>query len=778
MRKFLFVQLGSPSAPNSDSLRTYLKEFLGDPRVVDSPSPWIWSLILNLFILPFRPKKSAKLYSRIWDGKKFPLIKNSEDFLTKIKTFGLDSDLCYLLSSPRLDSYFLSKNPMDYLKHHWVIVPLFPQFCEATTLSVYDQLHKSLSKLSVIPSFEFLPYFYQANCFIQAVCNNIKEAIKKHQLSAIIVSFHGIPLRRVLFKKDPYYDQCIQTFNLIQKEILQSNNYQNIIFKIGFQSRFGSEEWIGPYLEDVVKSLPNEKIGICTPSFVADCLETLDEIGHELKHSYPNTFLIPSLNDQTFWCQEFASYLKSNDFLLEKEKGMFPMTLSENELPKLKSPPLTANAKNVIKIMFLTLFLDLVGFSIIFPLFPSMAKFYLENDTNNIFLNGIFSFITNNFAQTGISHIVLFGGILGALYSLLQFLAAPFWGSLSDKIGRRPVLLISLFFLIISYAVWFFAQSFSLLILARIIGGLMAGNISTATAVVADVTPKENRSKGMAFVGLAFALGFILGPALGGLSSKIQIGTLFPELISVGVNPFSACALLACLLSIFNFFWILLKFPETLSEENKNKASGKENFRSSNPILLFKPLPYKGVNLTNFGHFLFLLAFSGMEFTLTFLASERLGFNSLNNAYMFIFIGVTLAIVQGGFVRRKAHLIGEKKLTLYGLLLLIPGLLAIGFADNILVLYFGLFFLALGAGIIIPCLTSLVSLLTPAQHQGQAIGIFRSLGALSRVIGPIIASLIYYKWGSSYPYFLGSIFILIPFFIINKLPKDPIHVEE
>ena len=159
-----------------------------------------------------------------------------------------------------------------------------------------------------------------------------------------------------------------------------------------------------------------------------------------------------------------------------------------------------------------------------------------------------------------------------------------------------------------------------------------------------------------------------------------------------------------------------------------------------------------------------------MEFTLTFLAAERLGYSSMDNAYMFIFIGFIIALVQGGVVRRKAHSVGERKMALMGLISIIPGLLLIAYAQSSFLIYGGLFFLAVGSSMAIPCLTSLVSLYTPVENQGQSIGVFRSLGALSRVIGPIAASLIYWKYNSAMPYLVGSAFLIIPILMTAKLP--------
>jgi len=366
------------------------------------------------------------------------------------------------------------------------------------------------------------------------------------------------------------------------------------------------------------------------------------------------------------------------------------------------------------------------------------------------------------------STVVLFGGLLGALYSLLQFIAAPLWGGISDRIGRRPVLLISVFGLFISYVIWFFSGSFTLLIIARLVGGLMSGNLSIASAVVSDITDSKNRSKGMAVIGIAFALGFILGPAMGGILSMVNLAEKYPSLAAYGVNPFSAPALLAAILSFVNFFMIFKTFPETL----KKGADTGHYKRSLNILALFKPLPDRQVNMTNLSYFFFITFFSGMEFTLTFLAVERLGYTSMDNAYMFIYIGLIIGLVQGGYVRRKAHQVGERKMAFHGLLALAPGLVILAIADATWMLYGGLFFLSLGSAMVIPCLTSLVSLYSPAGMQGQSLGIFRSLGALGRVAGPIYASLMYWRYGAVVTYIFGAVAVMIPAFMVKTL-KDP-----
>lgn len=786
--KILLVQLGSPRDPSVASVRKFLREFLGDPRVVDI-NPLLWKIILNFFVLPFRPKKSAEAYRRIWNGKEFPLISYTRELTLKMQSLNevaeIDFDYAFLVSSPRIGDVlekWVGELTEGVAADDLWVVPMFPQYSESTVASSIDVLGGELRKLVNLPHLHFLSHFHRSFAFINGSARLINAQLaackqKNEVVDALVFSFHGIPKRRVIYKRDPYFQDCYETFTLINRQL---ENIGSDDLHMTFQSRFGSEEWLTPYTDKYVMDLikkGKKNILVYCPSFVADCLETIDEIGNELadearEHGGKIT-LVSCLNTDDQWALDFKNYLQSVvggqrrevEYQLKREDYM------EMKEQKMISPPLTEEAKSSLKIVFLTLFLDLVSFSIIFPIFPALAKYYLTVDGDNVFLQAIFSTITS-WSQTGgvenFNSIVLFGGALGALYSFLQFLAAPLWGALSDRIGRRPVLLISVFGLFLSYLIWFFSGNFTLILLARLIGGIMGGNISTATAVVADITPKESRSKGMAIIGIAFALGFIFGPALGGILSMVDLTTYFPALAQYGVNPFSMLALFACALSLFNVFYLYYKFKETLPQEKRGRHIST---RTSNIFTLFRPLPYPGINGANIGHFLFLMAFSGMEFTLTFLAVERLEYSSLDNGMMFIFIGVLIALVQGGYVRRKAALIGEQKMALQGLVLLIPGLMCISVASNSYLLYLGLFFLAIGSSMAIPCLTSLVSLYSPVAEQGRSIGIFRSLGALARVVGPVVASILYWRYGSKVPYIIGALFLILPIIIVLKLPK-------
>ncbi len=782
--KIVIGQLGSPKSTKTSDVRSYLREFLGDPRVVDI-NPLLWKIILNLFVLPFRPKKSAQAYARIYDGESFPLITITEDFAEKL-SHELDPRLelnhCFLLSEPRAGSIFAEWNEESEFERATkvVVLPQFPQYSEATIASVFDVLAKGLEKQVNIPSIDLVHCYHKSKAFIDNSVRLINDQLKESPVDEFVISFHGIPLRRVLQKKDIYYTHCFETFLLIRERVDVDKDKVHFTF----QSRFGSEQWLGPATDDYCVDLVekgSKRLGIYAPSFVVDCLETTDELGTELREEVEEVggslICVPCLNTDEKWIKDYAHFV--NTYALEsKEKidALFYEVKEEDvmaEIPeqKQKSPPLSGVQKSVLKMMFLTLFMDLIGFSIIFPLFPSLAKYYTELDPDNYFLNLIFGGISNLTSYSGgvnVNAIVLFGGALGALYSLLQFIAAPIWGALSDKFGRKPILLVSVFGLFISYVLWFFSGSFTTLVIARIIGGIMGGNISTASAVVADVTDKKTRSKGMAFIGIAFAFGFILGPALGGIFSSVNLMNYFPSLVPYGLNPFSLPALIAAVLSFINLFYIAFKFKETHPKENRGSGDIE---RTANPLRLFQPLPYKGVNLTNFAYFLFISAFSGMEFTLTFLAVEKLSFSSMDNAYMFIFIGFIIALVQGGYVRRKAVLVGEAKMALQGLTFLIPGLVIIGLIQNTFMLYIGLFFLAAGSAMAIPTITSLVSLFTPSEEQGRSLGIFRSLGALGRVVGPIIASILYWRLGASMPYFLGAASMIMPILILMKIKK-------
>jgi len=431
---------------------------------------------------------------------------------------------------------------------------------------------------------------------------------------------------------------------------------------------------------------------------------------------------------------------------------------NESEQPQSDSKPLS------LGVIFFTIFIDLVGFSIIFPLFPAILEHYGQSGLLHSLTVSLDEFSEATGAGDRFTP-VLFGGILGSLYAILQFFFAPIWGSLSDRKGRRTILLITTLGVFASYILWGFAGSFLALVLARFVGGCMAGNISVATAAVADVTTKENRSKGMGMVGAAFGLGFIIGPAMGGFFSQFNLLESNPDWAAYGINPFSVVAFVAAGLALLNFLWVRSRFKETLPAESRNPAE------SRGPIArLTQKLPPE-IGKTNLTYFVFMFAFAGMEFTLTFLGADRFGFTATQNAWMMVFVGFVLVLVQGGLVRRLAPKLGEKRVATTGLLLVTVGLVVLGIAGSVSTLYIGLAFLAFGVGLSSPTLTSLVSLFASESDQGRALGAFRAIGSLARAVSPLVASFVFWWFGSLPLYLAGALITVLAALLCSRLPK-------
>jgi MFS family permease len=426
--------------------------------------------------------------------------------------------------------------------------------------------------------------------------------------------------------------------------------------------------------------------------------------------------------------------------------------------------------------IFLTLFLDLVGFSIIFPLSPSMLEYYLKLEGSQGILGSIIRVIESASPLAGQDKVytaALFGGVLGAIYSLLQFFFSPIWGSLSDRTGRRPILIISIAGTAASYLLWAMSGSFLLFIASRFLAGAMGGNLSVATAAAADVTTRAERTKAMGLVGAAFGLGFTFGPAIGGSLSRIDMTKQFPSLAAYGLNPFSAAALGAFFLGALNLFQVITRFDETLRPEDRRRPAER---RPLNPAVFFRRSDIPGVRSVNIIYFIYLLAFGGMEFTLTFLAHQRFRYTPFDIMWLFVFIGVLMALVQGGLVRRVAPRIGERRMAIVGLVTVLPGFLLIGLAPSPFILYVGLAFMGLGSGLVNPAFTSLVSLYAPPDRQGSVMGVFRSIGSFSRILGPLIATLAFWRFGSSSPYILGAAILIPPLLMTFRLP--PPHGRE
>ncbi len=366
-------------------------------------------------------------------------------------------------------------------------------------------------------------------------------------------------------------------------------------------------------------------------------------------------------------------------------------------------------------IIFVTVFIDLLGFGIIIPLLP----FYAE------------SFGAN----------ALTIGLLGTSFSLMQFLFSPIWGRWSDRIGRRPIILVGLMGSCVSYLALALAGSLTLVFVARIIGGIAGANIPVAQAYIADVTTPANRAKGMGMIGAAFGLGFIFGPAIGGILSRVS-----PE------TPMW-CASALCLAN-FVAAWFLL--PESRTASNTTKGLGRmEAFRHA----LARPTLLLLLSL----YFIVTLAFSGFETTFALFSEAKFGFTTSTIGFVFAFIGVVLATVQGVLVGRVVKLVGERRLIPLAILSIAIGIGMIPFVWNIPTLLVALFVLAVGMGFNNPALSSMVSKLADQDDQGGILGLASSIASLGRVVGPAWGGYLYDAYGMTTPYASAAVLMMVAF---------------
>ncbi len=364
--------------------------------------------------------------------------------------------------------------------------------------------------------------------------------------------------------------------------------------------------------------------------------------------------------------------------------------------------------------IFLIVFVGLLGFGIILPLLPLYAE------------------------QFGASPFTV--GVLLASYSLMQFVATPFLGALSDRIGRRPVLIISQIGTVLSFVLLGFANGLPLLFAARILDGISGGNISTAQAYISDITDEEGRAKAFGLIGAAFGLGFILGPAIGGILSQ---GTNYhvPAFVAAAIS------LLSLLLTVF-------VLPESLPPEKRNTYRRP---RIVDTTALRRALGYEQLGLLLLIFFVFNLAQAGFQGLFALFNQREFGFGARETGYVLAYVGMLAVLVQGGIgpiVRR----FGERRTLQTGLVIGALGLLAAGFASAWLVLLVALFPVALGLGVATPTANSLITRESPAHERGQVLGIGQSFAALARVVGPLLAgwAFNYQVWG---PFALAGVLL-------------------
>jgi MFS family permease len=379
-------------------------------------------------------------------------------------------------------------------------------------------------------------------------------------------------------------------------------------------------------------------------------------------------------------------------------------------------------------ILFLIVFIDLVGFGLVIPLLP----FYAER-----------------FAASPLQMTLVF-----AIYSLMSMVTAPLWGRLSDRVGRRPVLMASMAAAALAYLGLAFATRLWMVFAARGFAGACAGNIAAAQAYIADVTAPEQRAKGMGMIGAAFGLGFIIGPVLGGILAGNDLATAdlqTPGLIAAG-------------LSFAAFLGVIALLPESLAAGGARSSRGRvaaARGALAQPVLTRLLVVF----------FLVILAFSGMETTFAWWAIAQFGWGPRPIGFVFFYVGLLSALMQGVLIGKLTGRFGEERLMLAGLGAIALGLLVLAFAHGLAPLAVALTALALGMGAMQPSLNSLISRRAGAAEQGEIMGVAQSVGSLSRVLGPIIAGSLFGAFGRNSPYLWGAVLVGGALWVGWRLPR-------
>lgn len=388
-------------------------------------------------------------------------------------------------------------------------------------------------------------------------------------------------------------------------------------------------------------------------------------------------------------------------------------------------------------LIFITVFIDLLGFGLLIPILPTFATIKLN-----------------------VSEFYI--GIVIAIYSLTQFLFNPIMGKLSDKYGRRPVILWTLFLNGIGYLIFSFTNDYITLLISRIIAGIGGSNIGVAQAYIADITTKENRAKGMGLIGAAFGLGFVFGPPLGGFLSKFGY-----DIVGYASAGFSFLALAA------SFFFL----PESIKEKQIGKIQKRTlfDFKQAKRILV---QPSLGSLIFLF--FIITFSVANVYGTFALLGNQVYNFTDLENGYLFGIVGIVSAIMQGWLLKYIARIANDKKLIIAGSFLMILGLGLLPYGGNFNGVAIICVALALGTGLVQPTVLSLISRTAAETEQGVALGINQSVSSLARVFGPFWAGYSYQYLGVEFPFLTGAFFslLILIFAVIFMERKIPIMVEK
>ncbi|KAB1188942.1 MULTISPECIES: MFS transporter [Haloferax] len=426
------------------------------------------------------------------------------------------------------------------------------------------------------------------------------------------------------------------------------------------------------------------------------------------------------------------------------------------------------NPRRALGVVFFIVFVDLLGFGILIPVIPLYAL----------------SFGATEFV----------GSLLIASYSAMQFLAAPLLGRLSDARGRRPVLLLSLTGSVIAWMLFGIAGSLAVLFAARMLAGAMGGNIATAQAYIADITPPEDRAKGLGLLGAAFGLGFVFGPALGGFFASDPVVAaardIFPAIVPV--SEFSLPSFAAAVITGTNLVVAFFVLPESRPPEERGSEATE---RESRIDQLLTALRTHGLGALVASFFLVSFAFSALESQFIFLTNDQYGYGATENAIILTYVGLVLAVVQGGLVGPLTDRFGEYRLAVAGAAIQVVMLAAVPFSP-----VFGTYIPTVGALVPIgptlpPGVLALLAVMTPLSvgnaltnvslntlvsrsagddEQGGAFGLTQSAGSLARTFGPALAGGLYTGIAFWAPFVAGGLLMIPILFLLGRLDREVI----
>jgi len=382
-------------------------------------------------------------------------------------------------------------------------------------------------------------------------------------------------------------------------------------------------------------------------------------------------------------------------------------------------------SRSRLSVIFFTVFIDLVGFGIVLPILPYYAQ---------------------HFGARGL----LFGMLVGA-YSGMQFLATAVLGRLSDRVGRRPILLTTMVINAAGYVLFALAGSYRVLFVARLVSGFAGGNISAAQAYVADVTTPAERSKGMGIVGAAFGLGFIVGPALGGLAAHYG-GHLAPGLVAAGLSLLNFCSAYAIL-------------PESLKQEHRVT---RELFDFGH---LAAALTHPRVAPLMIAWGLIPLAFSGYTVALPLYAAARFGWREKELGWFFTVVGITAAVVQGYLFAKLSRRVGDRALVIAGTFAMAAAVAVVPYLDTAVALYAWTIVLAFGNSVVSPAATGLISVFADPTEQGAMLGAAQSLAALGRLTGPELVGITYDRLSSVSAFLVAGVVMTLAGVATVRLPR-------